>query len=226
MAELEIPSDIEALCLARGDEVNPHRPLFTGDVIDGVTVEVLDEVAQPVVIVSHPCSMRAGAELAPLLHVAPVVTYHAPSTAVWQKHFKVMPIGAVANMQHAVVKLDRMTLVSAGAIDPGRRLYYSTRHGINLLRQRMVHHLTRVAIPTQTFDEEAGGAHEEADLMEDWIDSAIDLGADAAEVGTAFHDWIMTVEGGRTRQAKLLDSQAVPGVRRAMRAEIRGRYSP
>ena len=53
---LEVP---DRLYLARGAEVPTLRPLFTGDVIDGVAIPGVQETGTAM-IVAHPCSMRSG----------------------------------------------------------------------------------------------------------------------------------------------------------------------
>lgn len=226
MSDLERPAHVDDLCLAQGEDVNPRRPLFTGDVIEGVAVQVLGDSPSTVALVGHPCAMRAGPELAPLLHVAPVVAYQAPANAVWDKHFKVMPLGDLPSLPDSAVRLDQMTLVPSSSIEASRRVFCATRPGINVLRQRLVHHLTRVVIDTRTFDEESAGAHEEVDLMEDWLTAAVDACADPAEAALDFHGWIRGNDGDRTRQAQLGDPQAVPAIRRAARREIGKRYAP
>ncbi|MGI8755987.1 MAG: hypothetical protein ACR2MB_09025 [Acidimicrobiales bacterium] len=225
MAKLEIPDDIEGLCLARHAEVNPLRPLFTGDVITEVTVPVLGDQSMPVALVGHPCAMRKGADLAPYLHVAPVLSYQPPSATIWAKHIRVMPIGPIADFPHGAIQLDQMTLVKSSTLDLSKRVFCATRPGINLLRQRLVHCLTRVVVPTHLFDEEAAGAHEEIDLMEDWLDTATSAGLTVADATATFHQWIRERDGETSRQELLTDPQAVAGIRRAMRAEMRQRYA-
>lgn len=224
MADLEIPNDVADLCLARDGEVNRYRPLFTGDVVSATSVPILGDDDHVVAILSHPCAMRAGPNIAEHLHVAPVVSYEPASERVWEKHFKVLPLGRIAQLEHAAVKLDQMTLVKRSAIDSERRVFCMSRPGINLLRQRLVHHLTRVLIPTHTFDVEAAGAHEEVDLMEEWIEQASAHDIDLVRASTDFHRWITEEKEGMARQAMLLDPQCVPSVRRSMRAELGQRY--
>lgn len=224
MATLEIPPDLEDLCLARGDDVNPHRPLLTGDVIDSVEVPVLGADRQTVVLVAHPCSMRQGPALAPLLHVAPVANYGSEGDIVWKKHFRVMPLGELPGRQRPVALLDQVTLVPSSEINPARRTFCASRVGINLLRQRLVHHLTRVVVETWMFDQEGAGTYEEVDLMEGWIEAALDTGASLGDATDAFHTWVRSGEEGRTYQDQLADPQAVPAVRRAARVEMRQRY--
>lgn len=108
MADLEIPSPADDLFLARGDEVNAHRPLLTGDVVADVPVPVLGADNRTVVIIAHPCAMRTnGVDLAELILVAPVVEHHDAGDHVWEKHFKVSPLDGLAGFTHAVARLDR-----------------------------------------------------------------------------------------------------------------------
>lgn len=223
MAELEVPDDTDALALARGGEVNPLRPLFTGDVITDVEVPIFGDSPGCVAVLSHPCAMRRGADLAPVLHVAPVSEYQA-GRAVWEGHFRVMPLGEVAGFPNAAIRLDQMTLVRSETLDPDRRVFCASRPGVNLLRQRLVHHLTRVIIDTPTFDEEAAPAHEEIDLMEEWLETAAAALVGVADASAHFHEWIREVENGSPRQERLKDPQAVAGIRRAARSAARERY--
>ncbi|MDQ6782705.1 MAG: hypothetical protein M3063_04540 [Actinomycetota bacterium] len=48
------------LYIARGDEVNPNRPLFTRDVFANVAIPGVED-QEMAMIVAHPCSFRAGA---------------------------------------------------------------------------------------------------------------------------------------------------------------------
>ena len=49
----EKPGD---LYLARGDEVNPFRPLFTGDIVADAAIPGVQDGGKAVVV-AHPCSM-------------------------------------------------------------------------------------------------------------------------------------------------------------------------
>lgn len=223
MAELEVPDDIEALTLTRDDEVNPLRPLFTGDVVTSVDVPILGDSPCAVAILSHPCAMRRGADLAPTLHIAPVAE-HQSGRVVWERHFRVMPLGRIAGFANAAIQLDQMTLVRSESLCIDQRVFCASRPAINLLRQRLVHHLTRVIVDTPTFDEEAAPAHEEVDLMEEWLETAAAARVEVADASTHFHEWIREVESGSPRQERLKDPQAVAGIRRAARSASRERY--
>jgi hypothetical protein len=53
-------TDPAELYLARGEEVNPNRPLFTGDVILDIPIPGVQD-AGPAMVVAHPCSIRGPA---------------------------------------------------------------------------------------------------------------------------------------------------------------------
>lgn len=61
----------EDIYRARGDEVNPHRPLFTGDVYRDVAIPGTQEGGMAVVL-AHPCSFRKGPALIDRILVAAV----------------------------------------------------------------------------------------------------------------------------------------------------------
>lgn len=218
---LAVPEDPDALFLSSGDDVNPNRPLHTGDVIEGVVLPVLDDEPTIVVIVSHPCAMRAGPKLQPLLHVAPVVSHSESGPQMWTGNFKLMALDGLAVLTNPVVRLDRSTLVQSVNLGADRRIACLDRPGVNILRQRLVHHLTRVVIDVSIFDQEAAPAHEEVDLMEDWLDAATAHGLSLEEGAAAFHEWIRT-DG---RQGRLEDPASVSSVRRVMRSELRQLYA-
>lgn len=219
---LAVPDDSASLFLSRGDEVNPNRPLYTGDVIEDVVLPVLDDQPQIVIIVSHPCGMRAGPKLQTYLHVAPIVGHSESGPQMWTGNFKLMAIDGLPVLANPVVRLDRSTLVRSDDLRAERRIACLGRPGVNLLRQRLVHHLTRLVVDISLFDQEAAPAHEEVDLMEEWLDEASVHGVPIDDAAVVFHDWLAT-EG---RQARLKDPAAVSSVRRAMRAEIRATYQP
>lgn len=227
MPGLAVPSPADDLFLAQGDEVNAHRPLLTGDVVAGVPVPVLGADDRTVVIVAHPCAMRTnGVDLAELILVTPVVEHHESGPHVWKRHLKVSPLDGLAGFHRPVAQLERATLVRSADVGIGDRLACASRLGINLLRQRLVHQLTRVVVETWKFDEEAAGTYEEIDLWEDWVSQAGESGAAAGEAAQHFHAWIRQDDGGQTRQERLASPQTAASVRRAAAAAMRDRYRP
>lgn len=221
---LEVPYDAGSLVLASGNDVNPNRPLYTGDVIAGVVLPVLQTDPLAVVIVSHPCSMRAGPTLLEHLHVAPVVAHSESGPQMWRGNFKLMALDAVAEsvgLTNPVVRLDRMTLVQTSEAQSAPRVACLDRAGVNILRQRLIHDLTRHVVNVTVLDVEASGAHEEVDLMEEWIDAAVTAGVEVAQAEADFHSWLQ----GDARQSLLGSPSTASTVRRAARGEMGQRYS-
>ena len=81
---LAAPAEPGALILACGDEVNPVRPLYTGDIVTGTPIPLLQEDPLAVVVMSHPCAMRAGSALLEYLHVAPIVAPSESGPQMWR----------------------------------------------------------------------------------------------------------------------------------------------
>lgn len=221
---LVVPDDPASLILASGDDVNPNRPLYTGDVVGNVVLPVLQPAPLIVAVVAHPCSMRGRAGvIVDHLHVAPVVAHSESGPQMWRGNFKLMALDAIGDavsLVNPVVRLDLMTLVASAEVDRTDRLACLDRLGVNILRQRLVHHLTRVVVHVDKFDEEAAGNHEEVDLLEEWLDAAAEAAIDIRDAEAAFHTWLQ----GDDRQALLSGPATASTVRRAARAEMRQRY--
>lgn len=225
MADLEVPSSSEDVFLSLGEDVNVHRPLLTGDVVTSVDVPILGGAPQTVVIVAHPCSMRKnGVELADLIQVAPVAEYGQAGDSVWRRHYKVFPFDGLHDLDKPVARLELTTLAKSTGLLIENRIACTSRHGINLLRQRLVHHLTRVVVETWQFDEEAAGTYEEIDLWEEWTQESAQAEGAFDDAAQAFHEWIRAGEPGNSRQDRLADPQTAAAVRREADLEIRRLY--
>ncbi len=222
---LEIPDDPEALVLTTGDDVSPNRPFYTGDVFRDIPVDVLGEQSLPVVVVSHPCAMRSGgSELQSHIHVAPLVEHSESGPQMWRGNYRLMALDALApvvRFRNPVVRLDRMTLIPSDVLIADKRIACLERYGVDVLRQRLVHHLTRLAINRSVLDREAAGTHEEVDLLEDWTDFATDRGSSVKSAVADFDNWLSADD----RRAKLADPAKVPALRRAAQGEMRERYA-
>ncbi|MCA1601251.1 MAG: hypothetical protein LC776_06280, partial [Acidobacteria bacterium] len=57
---LDTWDDPEQLFLVRGADVSASRPLFTGDILDGVPIPGVQDDGTAMVV-AHPCSMRGRA---------------------------------------------------------------------------------------------------------------------------------------------------------------------
>lgn len=204
MALLESPDDPDDLWLALGDEVPAHRMLMQGDV-------VLTDVG-PLLVVTHACSMRRGAELHDTQMAAPVESHAVPK---WDGSYDWMPLpGApVLEVDTPAGLLRVLRSVDTSLLVSGERVAVMSNLGIQLLQQRLAHHLTRVAIDTAELAEHCAPILAEAELHEDW------LGALGESAEPQFHEVLDSDD--RKLRSWLADpamrSQAMTTVRREMR---------
>lgn len=98
--ELEPPSgrvpDWDRLYLARGaTEIVTHRPVFTGDVFQHVTVNPPrgSSKVKTVIVIQHPCALREdGVALRESVLVAEVRRWPVLLTEKWNTTGKIMPL--------------------------------------------------------------------------------------------------------------------------------------
>ena len=230
--ELEAPSgaaaDWSQLYRARGVEVEPGRPLLTGDVFENSTVRDLDGEFQSktVMIVQHPCAMRLnGVDLVPGLLVAEIEKHQLLKPERWTGFMRIMPLPDLkadheeAAERHHAAYFNKPHVVRPDML--GTRIASLSVRGVNLLLQRWVHHNSRVVVPTSTYVKVIGGVFEEADLVEEWCGErqSLDNSAAAAECVS----WLREepADGGPTRQRQLDDEQYRSSVRKQMRQRLR-----
>lgn len=209
MPLLASPDDPEDIWQAVGAEVPAHRILMQGDVIvTGIG---------PLLVVTHACSMRRGVDLYDTQMAAPVDDHQV---AKWDGSYDWMPLpGApVPDVGHAAGLLRVLQSVDTEVLVGGHRVAVMSNQGIQLLQQRLAHHLTRVAIPTAELAEHCAPVLAEAELHEDWVGA---LGGDAEE---QFHNFL---DGdNRKLRSWLADpanrAQAMTTVRREIRQRQEG----
>ena len=201
---------------ARGDEVEPHRPMFTGDVVEDVAIPGVQD-SGPAIIVAHPCAMRAGPSLADRVLVAAVEPASAAPPKQWASgFFDRMPLPDLPSGFH-VAWLDRIGRATTTDLVGATRIACLSPVGVNLLQQRLVFHLTRFAVPTKQLWEAFGHTYEEADMLEEWLEDSADQAARTA----TFEEWIR--DGDPSRQSRLRDPQQRASVRAELRAAINQR---
>ncbi len=221
------PVDWGQLYRARGDEVGPHRPCFTGDVYDGAVEEEGGDGR--VMVLQHPCAMRRnGLDLVPRLLVAHVRPHQLLRPSKWTGFTRVMPLPDLLPEEsgperHQAAFFNDLNLVAPAML--GRRIAVLSARGVNLLLQRWLHHNSRVVVPTGDFLRAVGGPFEEADLVEEWCEELPDV--DPAESAAECLGWLrQTQPDGTMRQRMLEDEQNRSAIRREMRQYLRSRTSP
>lgn len=213
-------TDPGELYLARGEEVNINRPLFTGDVLLGLPVPGVQDDGLAIVV-AHPCSMRgpAGMLLDRTL-VAAVRSHDKVSHKAWPDgFFDRLPLPDLGAQGYCVAWLDQVGRAATEDVLGAVRLACLSEFGINMLQQRLTFQLTRAAIPTFQFHEAFAHTVIEADLLEDWTDTLTESGRSVAEAITLFEEFIR--RDTPSLQAQLLDPERRAAVRSACIREAR-----
>jgi hypothetical protein len=207
----------QSLYLARADEVSEYRPLFTGDVIRGASISGVSDT-ETVMIIAHPCAMRAGPHLSKHLLAAAVQPHAAEAPARWTDGFyNRMPLPELEGDGGGfhVAWLEQIGLVSTDDLVEGERIACLSTIGVNILQQRLVFYLTRLEVETSVLWEAFSHTYEESDLLEEWTEALRDV--DAAPT-VSFDSWIR--EGLPSRQDRLRDVQYRSQIRAELRAEL------
>ena len=220
--------DWDALYRARGDEVSTTRPIFTGDVFTGVQLpgSTGKVKARSVVVLQHPCSMRSnGVDLAWHILVAEVSKWKTIDKPGWTGgNFNLMPFSDLRPDVTSQARDQAANFDNIYTVEPDQlvtRIATLSPFGVNLLLQRWVHYSSRVVVPTQTFHEQTVAFYEEADLIEEWCDDA--LNDDLRAETHSCLDWLRTDRDGTSYQEMLRNPQSHSMIRRAMRKELRER---
>lgn len=230
---LEFPNaegvaDWDALYRARGDEVEAHRPIFTGDVFAKVEVQSLRETkTKSIMILAHPCALRTnGVDLQPRLMVAEVRTHPLIPAEAWTKHMSKMPLPELiptvtSGKRHQAAFFDELYLVAPDDLVPDKRIACFSQTGVNIMLQRWVNHTSRAVVPTGTYQEVSSPAYEEADLIEEWCEDRLGAGLTIHAATVEAMKWLREDPGGVMRQQLLEDPQHRSTVRKEMRAALR-----
>src|SRR5665648_642872 len=151
LVSLETWDTPEQLYLARGDEVNPLRPLFTGDVFVDAAVPGVQDDGMAVVI-AHPCSMRGReARLEPRVLTAAVTWSDKIGKSAWATgHYSLMPLPDLLEPGTlCVARLDDIGKALTEQLLAGTRIACLSPFGVNLLQQRIILSLIHISEPTR-----------------------------------------------------------------------------
>jgi hypothetical protein len=225
--DLEYPDDWDSLYLARGDEVQAHRPVFTGDVYSGIEVPG-ESKNRAVMILQHPCALRSdGVTLHNRLLVAKVRPHPLIQREDWRGHIAKMPLPELipstdSGRRHQAAFFDELYLVAAAGLDPAKRIACMSQTGVNYLLQRWVHHNSRMLVPTWQYQQVSSAQYEEADLTEYWCEERMEDGLSIEEASVEALKWLREDAGdGVMRQQLLEDPQRRSAVRREMREHLK-----
>lgn len=220
---LETYDDPSDLYLARGPEVNEHRPLFTGDVLGNVAVPDVQDTGMAMII-AHPCSMRGPeAKLNDVVLVAAAEPHSPVGPGAWTKgYFDTMPLPDLTPSGMHVARFSQLGTARSADLSTPSRLACLSVYGVNLLQQRLIWYLTRFEVPTFRLQEAFAHTYEEADILEEWTGILCEAGWATEDAAARFEAYIRATTGsGSSLQQDLRDPQRRPAVRLACRAEAR-----
>lgn len=224
----EAEGDHACLYLARGDEVAPERPVFTGDVFVDVPYLTPDgaERTRSVLVLQHPCSLREdGLHLNNNVLVAEVRKH--PPIDDWQRYTKLMPLPDLyptleTGKRHQAAMFDKLAVVRSSELDvPNRRVACLSQEGVDLLLQRWIFASSRAVVELNRIDEVVAGPFSEAEIIEDWCTEAGEHGVPIDIAAADCIGWLREEQEPRTRQARLDE----PAQRSAIRREARSLVS-
>jgi hypothetical protein len=221
---LEAPVSWDDLYLYRGDEVSYHRPLITGDVVEGVSIPGISSESETVIVLTHPCAMRAGnGQLVERIMVAPVRPHQALKATQWTGFARIMPLPELVAAGHFAAYFLDQGPVPGAALDKANRIACLSDTGISLLHQRLINHMARLTVPQGQLFETSAAVLSEVELCEEWMTSAVDAGVDPNEAEAAFNSWIRSDSNGATFQDRLKNASDRAAVRRQMLRTVRER---
>lgn len=182
---------LDELYLARDPEVNPNRPLFTGDVFADVPIPGVQDRGLGIVI-AHPCSIRgAQGRLRDTILFAAVRPNSPVSRKSWPDGFyDRVPLPELGEHGYCIGHLDELGRARTADIQATSRVACLSDAGTNMLQQRLTFHLTRAAVPTERFQEAFAHTLVEAELLEEWTDTLTEQGSSIDQAVALFESFI------------------------------------
>ena len=171
--ELSLPLTAEYLWLTQG-EISSARPLMQGDVFNRQSANQRGIL----MVVSHPCSMRAGLRLRPRQTIVNIEQIKPPSSVdCWRAgYYDYMPLpGLLHDSIGKGYPAANFRLISSAMTEnlvPDKRIAILSFEGILILQQRLAHHLTRAIIDLPTLARVSEAVFVEVELQEEWVASA------------------------------------------------------
>jgi hypothetical protein len=217
LATYDIP---EQLYRARGDEVNPLRPYYTGDVFQHVRIAEVQEDGFGI-IMSQACTMRGpDGSLKETLWVAPVRPNDPIPATAWPKHhIRQMPLPELIGGDFYVVDLPNMGRARTEGLRNDTRIACLEEFGVNMLHQRMINNMSRVEVPLHQITEFTTANFLEADLLEEFSDTVCAAGVPHAEAVAAFEE--LMSQPASTGARRLRTGLRNPSLRSSVRKTVR-----
>ena len=145
--------------------VQEPRPIFTGDVFEGVPTINGDQAAD-LVVVQHPCALQdRNNELRAALLAARLIEYEDVPPAGWKRNYDIMLVVVHSGPppRHQAIAFDQLILVRSADLALAKRVACMEIEGVTLLRWANVN--TRVVVPRSRFEAVIESQFAEADGM-------------------------------------------------------------
>jgi hypothetical protein len=221
---LASPRGLEDVYLGRAEEVARGRPVLTGDVFEGVELD-LEDHGGLVMVVAHPCSMRANlGRLRPRVVVAPIRRHqHLPFRSWPGRDFDFFPLPQLLGDTDdpRATNLRELSTARSETLATEHRVAALCNRGIHLLHQRLVHSLSRVVVGLDVLEEHSGHVLLEAELEEEWVEELAGEDAGPEERQGASEAFAAYLDAGL--RVALLERDRRSDVAREVRAELRRR---
>ena len=207
-----------------------YLPMMQGDVFRDIEVPLLGEGPQTVQIVMHPCAMRNGENLNPIITVAPVTPRQDRiQSRFWRESSRFMPLPDLfENGVDFATRLPDMTGAKPEELQLDLRIAVLSQHGVQLLQQRMAYFMTRLKVDLPEIREQLSPIFCELEMQADWVDLAMSTAGDgdqlsaATEAERAFQGWLSEQNGRRRKLLQDQDQHA--SLRRQAHLESERRY--
>lgn len=229
---LDQPTSDDELYLGLGDDVDPYRPVFQGDLFRGISIAGYPAGDHEcVAVMQHPCSMRRGSALRDRVAVVPVRTYDYVPADRWATGYtRVVPLPRVEldSGSHAAAILEEPGTIRAEDLTTDRRVGQLSTRGVLLFQQRVIYCSTHAVVGLDVLEDFSAPALAEAELLSDWrLELCPAPGVVAFEEGLvaqaeSFEHYIRVETD---LQARLDDVDTRADARRQIRAEIERRAS-
>ena len=165
-----------------------------GDVFADIEIPGVDGGPGIAAIITHPCAMRRdGVRPVERLLVARVEASTDVPPQRWPLgHYKILPLSELMGEGSSSYALhyDLFGRVESDQLLSAERLACLDPFATCLLLQRLVHHLARVVVPTNTFHAACAPVFEESEMLEEWIGAAREAGEDHEAAAIEFHEFL------------------------------------
>jgi hypothetical protein len=228
--ELDCPASEDEIFETVAPDCDDLRPICQGDIFEGICLPGFGGGHHDhIVLVGHPCSLRAGAKLKPYLQAAAIRGYGNVPLEKWgTSHLRAFPLpGIDLGVDHPPAILSEAGTVKPEEITLDKRIVTLSPRGILLLQQRIVWTVAHTIVKLSTLQDFNGPVLAELELLEFWNEELCghlegeERAAALSSTAKQFENFIRKTG----LQAQLEKADRIADARRQIRAEATRRRS-